>query len=99
MYRHAWDLGNGPGQAEQMVERIARRARVLAAREKTNRLITWLRFFRQPQDIGVGDTANRLRMLASKPSEIHNLIKRLMDQCDCQPVDAIARLNADHKYE
>jgi hypothetical protein len=97
-YRAAWDRGDGPGQTEKLAARVERRAKVVAAREKTDRLIGWLTFLRQPQDDGVGDTANRLKMLASNPSDVHTAIKRLMSQCSCQPVDAIARLNREWPY-
>lgn len=98
-YWDMWERGIGPGQSEQVAAREARQARVIAARAKTNRLIGWIKSCRQPGDAGVGDTASRLRAMASRPSDIHTLIKRLMQQCDCQPADSIARLNADHKYE
>lgn len=97
-YFNAWEKGTGPGQTEKLAARMERRAKVVAAREKTERLIGWLTFLRQPQDDGVGDTANRLKMLASNPSDVHTAIKRLMSQCSCQPVDAIARLNREWPY-
>jgi len=97
-YRAAWDRGDGPGQTEHLTARMERHAKAVAAREKTDRLIVWLKSCRQPGDEGVGDTASRLRAMASKPSDIHTLIKRLMQQCDCQPADAVALLNRDHPY-
>jgi len=97
-YRAAWDRGIGPGQTEKLAARMERRAKVVAAREKTDRLIVWIKSCRRPGDEGLGDTASRLRAMASRPSEIHTLIRRLMQQCDCQPADAVALLNRDHPY-
>jgi len=97
-YRAAWDRGAGPGQTEKLAARVERRAKVVAAREKTERLICWIKSCRQPGDDGVGDTASRLRAMASRPSEIHTLIKMLMQQCDCKPADAVARLNEQYHY-
>lgn len=97
-YRAAWDRGNGPGQTEHLSARMERRSRVVAAKQKTDRLIGWIKSCRRPGDEGLGDTASRLRAMASRPSEIHTLIRRLMQQCDCQPADAVARLNKEHPY-
>lgn len=97
-YRAAWDRGDGPGQTGNLSERLERRARIIEAVEKQERLIGWIKSCRQPGDEGVGDTASRLRAMASRPSEIHTLIRRLMQQCDCQPADAVALLNRDHPY-
>lgn len=97
-YFNAWEKGTGPGQTEKLAARMERRAKVVAAREKIDRLIVWIKSCRRPGDEGLGDTASRLRAMASRPSEIHTLIRRLMQQCDCQRADAVALLNRDHPY-
>ncbi len=76
-----------------------RRARVKEATERTLRLIGWLTFFRLPDDRGVGDTASRLLPTGKQSPDAGALIKRLLDQCACKPVDAVAKLNKEHPYD
>lgn len=78
--------------------KIARRARVKQAAQRTQRLIDWLKFFRLTQDAGLGDTAQRLSSIAVRSPDAKAAIARLMAQCNCKPVDAVARLNAEHPY-
>lgn len=65
---------------------------------RTQRLIGWLTFFRLPDDRGVGDTAKRLLPTGKQSPDAGALIKRLLAQCACKQVDAVARLNAEHPY-
>lgn len=75
-----------------------RRSRIEEARKRTERLIGWLTFFRLPGEVGIGDTASRLKEAAARSPDAHALLKRLLSTCACKPPDAIAKLNAEHPY-
>lgn len=78
--------------------REARAARAKASVERTKRLIGWLTLLRHPQDTGIGDTAHRLCMRACRAPDASAALQRLLKQCSCSRVDAIARLNTEHPY-
>lgn len=65
---------------------------------RTRLTIGLLTFFRLPADRGVGDTAKRLLPTDKRSPDAHAAIKRLLAQCACKQVDAVARLNAEHPY-
>lgn len=76
-------------------EERAKRIREAVAREK--RLISWITFFRQSTDIGVGTTALRL-FKQSSDREIKQMLTRLLSSCNCKPTDAAQRLNEQYPY-
>lgn len=97
-YFAAWEEGRGPGQQLPPIDKQARKERIQEAAARRKRLVGWLQFFHTPSDRGLGDTAQRLVLLARRKSEAHTLIKRLLSQCSCSRVDAVARLNQENPY-
>lgn len=79
-------------------EREIRLARVKENVARMERLVGWLTFFRQPGEVGVGDTARRFNMRTCKKPQLHRLLKRLIEACDCKDEDAIPRLNQRFPY-
>lgn len=75
-----------------------RRDRVAKAVAKRARLIGWLQFFRLPSEDGIGDTAHRLNMRSCRHPDAHAELHRLLSQCSCERIDAVARLNREHPY-
>lgn len=100
-YRKAWDDGRGPGQPRKPLtpEQQERQQRVQESRQRTERLIGWLTFFRLPGDAGIGDTAHRLNKRSCKSPDAHAQLKRLLTMCSCSRADAVVRLNKEHPYE
>ena len=98
-YFDAWERGRGPGQKRPPEERAARRARIKAAAARQRRLISWLQFFRHPEDIGLGDTAHRLNMRSCRHPDVHAMLEQLLKQCSCSHTDAVDRLNEKHSYQ
>lgn len=79
-------------------EKERRRQRVIEATERKARLISWLTFFRVPEDRGIGDTAHRLIMKSCKSPDAHRQLEALLKQCSCRRVDAVAKLNTEWSY-
>lgn len=89
-------LCSNSGYSKRSADELKRRvAEAVAAKQ---RLISWLQFFRHNSDRGLGDTAQRLGLLAKRKSEVHTAIKQLLSQCSCSRVDAVERLNKQHPY-
>lgn len=80
------------------LEQQERVAKVEENKARTQRLIGWLTFFRHPGEAGVGDTAARLKQIATRSPDAHTLLERLLKRCACTPADAVAKLNAEHPY-
>ena len=96
-YREAWDAGRGPGQERKPLtpEQAAKKARIKEAVERQQRLIGWLSLLRHPGERGAGDTAQRMVAKRERPSDATAALERLLKQCSCSRVDAVARLNRD----
>jgi hypothetical protein len=75
-----------------------RRKRVVEAKERKTRLISWLKFLRIPEDSGIGDTAHRLNMKSCKSPDAHEQLESLLKQCSCRRIDAVTRLNTEYPY-
>lgn len=75
-----------------------RRKRVIEAKERQSRLISWLKFFRIPEDRGVGDTAHRLSKQSRKATDVHRLLESLLKECSCRRTDAVTKLNTEWSY-
>lgn len=100
-YRAAWDDGRGPGQNSPLLttEQLEKKTRIQEKVATRNRLISWVKFFRQKTDSGVGDTAFRLLQQANRRSPTIKLeIETLMKQCSCSRVNAVERLNKQYPY-
>lgn len=79
-------------------EKEQRRKRVAEATRAKERLISWLRLFRTPTELGIGDTAHRIVQLVKRNGKAHDAIKRLLAQCSCSRSDAVAKLNQQWPY-
>lgn len=79
-------------------EKEQRRKRVAEATRAKERLISWLRLFRTPTELGVGDTAHRIVQIVKRKSDAHTLIKRLLSQYSCSRHDAVTKLNQKWPY-
>ncbi len=103
-YFDTWEAGNGPGQERKPDEgKEQRRKKVAEATRRKAWVISWLKLLRSPQDVGIGDTANRLRQQRKKSpiwiaSDAHDAVKRLLAQCSCSKTEAVARLNREYPY-
>ena len=83
------------GKVTTRDERLARAKENVA---RIDRLVGWLTFFRRPGEVGVGDTAHRMNMRTCKKPQLHGLLKRLLEACDCNREDAVKRLNQRWPY-
>jgi len=94
-YRDAWDAGRGPGQPRKPLspEQREKKERIQEAAAKQQRLIGWLSVLRRPGERGAGDTAHRLCMRACRAPDASEALQRLLKQCSCTRVDAVAKLN------
>ena len=79
-------------------KRVERVARIKEAAARNARLKGWLVSLRKPEDVGLGDTAQRLFLIADKSREVKSALRRLLTQCSCQRGDAIKKLNAEFPY-
>ena len=79
-------------------EKEQRRQRVIEATERKARLISWLKFFRIPEDRGIGDTVHRLMLRSCKSPDAHKQLENLLKQCNCRRVDAVTKLNTEWSY-
>lgn len=80
-----------------------RRQKIAEAVRRKLWLVSWLKLLRAPQDVGIGDTANRLIQQRKKSpiwiaSDAHDAVKRLLAQCSCSKTEAVTRLNREYPY-
>jgi len=81
--------------------KVSRTKKVHPGVLKTRRLISWITFYGKyfrPQDKGVGDTTEYLRMKSCDHPDTFKQLDRLLTQCDCTTETAVEKLNTKYPY-
>lgn len=93
-----WDRQQDGSRREELNER---RARVLERVRKTDRLLSWIVFFRIPGEQGAGDTALRLLNAGCRSKGCHSIrdeLKALLKQFACDGRKAVDCVNERYPY-
>jgi hypothetical protein len=91
-------LVEGTGKTHELSARqLELKQRIEQAAARTQRLKSWIAFFRTNGETGLGDTVQRLKSLAGKRA-IKEDLRRIERICGCETSVAIQRLNEQHPY-
>lgn len=97
-YRAMWDHKLDGSRRAELLER---RERVLERVRKTDRLLSWIVFFRKPGELGVGDTTIRLISAGCRTKgcqQIRAVLKSLLKQYACDGRKAVDCINERYPY-